>query len=177
MLPSTERKHMLPRPVPSCAQGQADLWLADATNGITDFFAKIGHFDKVCAKKLCAGSACIDEQRLAAILAGISAGAPQQGRNEAPATAPASDRGDDADSSTTSTETSAASSTSDILSPSSTETESEAADSPDTHTETAGSQPEPTLDGQPIIPRADDSGTTAANDNDVPSSLPAAGTH
>lgn len=48
------------------------------------------------------------------------------------------------------------------VSPSSTDEVSEAADSLDTHTEAAGSQPEPTLDGQPIIPVADDSRTTDA---------------
>jgi hypothetical protein len=26
-------------------------WFADTTNGITDFFAKICHFDEVCAKE------------------------------------------------------------------------------------------------------------------------------
>ena len=74
--------------------------------------------------------------------------------------------GDGADSSVPNIATSAASSTSDIVTPLSTAPESEAADSLDTHTEAAGSQPEPTLDGQPIIPGADDSRTTdAANDN------------
>jgi hypothetical protein len=66
-------------------------WFADTTNGITDFFAMVGHFDEVRANKLCAGSTCVDEQQLAAILAGTAAGAATTvgGNAGAPAASPA----------------------------------------------------------------------------------------
>jgi hypothetical protein len=40
-------------------------WLANAQNGITDFFAKRGHFQE----ELCVGSTCVNEQQFAALLA------------------------------------------------------------------------------------------------------------
>ena len=44
-------------------------WFADAANGITDFFAKVGHFEEVYATKLCAGATCVTETQLQAMLA------------------------------------------------------------------------------------------------------------
>ena len=51
-------------------------WFADATNGITDLFANIGHFDEVHASKLCAGSTCVTETQLAALLSQSAAANP-----------------------------------------------------------------------------------------------------
>jgi hypothetical protein len=76
--------------------------------------------DELCLKDG-SGTSCYTRAQLDAMVAGVSAGAPQQGRNDAPATAPASDRSNDADSSATSTDTSAASSTPAAVSPSSTD--------------------------------------------------------
>ena len=59
-------------------------WVADAANGITDLFAKIGHFDEVHASKLCAGSTCVTETQLAALLSQSAAGF----ANPSPASAP-----------------------------------------------------------------------------------------
>jgi hypothetical protein len=39
-------------------------WFADATNGITDFFAKIGHFDEVCAKNSDGTETSVDGDQL-----------------------------------------------------------------------------------------------------------------
>ena len=59
-------------------------WFADAANGITDLFAKIGHFDEVHASKLCAGSTCVTETQLAALLSQSAASF----ANPSPASAP-----------------------------------------------------------------------------------------
>ena len=58
-------------------------WFADAANGITDLYAKIGHFDEVHASKLCAGSTCVTETQLAALLSQFASPA-----NPSPAASP-----------------------------------------------------------------------------------------
>ena len=40
---------------------------ADTTNGITDFFAKIGHFDEVCAKNSDGTETCMDGNQLSGV--------------------------------------------------------------------------------------------------------------
>ena len=56
-------------------------WFAEATNGIADFFAKVGNFgrvntDQLCTKKSDGAEVCASGDQLAAILAGTAAGAP-----------------------------------------------------------------------------------------------------
>jgi hypothetical protein len=127
-LPITTKRPLLRRIFARLSQ-----WFADATNGIIDFFVRRGHFGRVNTDELCTTRSdgtevCASGDQLAAILAETSAGAPQQGGNEAPASASASGLGIEADNSTTITATAVASSTSDIVSPSSTD---EDADAPD----------------------------------------------
>ena len=55
-------------------------WFADAANGITDFFAKRGHF----AEELCVGSTCITEAQLAAVLTATNQTPAPPSRTESP---------------------------------------------------------------------------------------------
>ena len=65
-------------------------WFADAANGITDLYVKIGHFDEVHANKLCAGTTCITETQLAAVLSATSQSpAPPSPQSNVPEPAPA----------------------------------------------------------------------------------------
>ena len=55
-------------------------WFADAANGITDFFAKRGHF----AEELCVGSTCITEAQLATVLTATNQTPAPPSRTESP---------------------------------------------------------------------------------------------
>jgi hypothetical protein len=57
-------------------------WLASASNGIGDFFAKVGHFNEADVGKLCVGSTCVSEDQFKSMVA--AAGAPPFGRDGAP---------------------------------------------------------------------------------------------
>jgi hypothetical protein len=75
-------------------------WFANAANGITDFFAKAGHFDEVCAKNSDGTEACVDGDQLKSLLNGgaAAAGAPMlRDTVEAPATSPSSEENDSGD--------------------------------------------------------------------------------
>jgi hypothetical protein len=43
-------------------------WFADAANGITDFFAEVGNFQRVNTDELCVGSTCVSESQLQTLL-------------------------------------------------------------------------------------------------------------
>jgi hypothetical protein len=43
-------------------------WFADAHNGITDFFARVGNFGRVNTHELCIKATCVDEDQLKALL-------------------------------------------------------------------------------------------------------------
>ncbi len=42
-------------------------WLADATNGITDFFARVGNFGRVNTDELCVDDICVTREQFAAV--------------------------------------------------------------------------------------------------------------
>jgi hypothetical protein len=48
---------------------QLAAWFADATNGITEFFAKVGNFHLINTDELCVGSTCLTEAQLQSLLA------------------------------------------------------------------------------------------------------------
>jgi hypothetical protein len=112
-------------------------WFTDATNGITDFFAKIGHFDEVCAKNSDGTETCVDGDQLKALLGSAAAGAQPTGGSSGAPTGDASAAGDGtADDQTGTTTAAVTSSPSDIVSPSSTDEEaadaaSDVADAPE----------------------------------------------
>ena len=81
-------------------------WLADAANGITDFFARRGHFQE----QLCVGDTCVTPEQFAEVFGNQSAGQSAaanasviEGNSEAPASATAQEPGSDADAATSST--------------------------------------------------------------------------
>ena len=79
-------------------------WLADAANGITDFFAQVGNFGRVNTGELCTTTSdgtevCASGDQLAAILS-AQAGAPSAGGNSE---APAPPAREDADAATSTT--------------------------------------------------------------------------
>jgi len=47
---------------------QLTQWFADAANGITDFFAKVGNFGRVNTDELCVGATCVNESELQQLL-------------------------------------------------------------------------------------------------------------
>jgi hypothetical protein len=137
-------------------------WFADTTNGITDFFAKIGHFDEVCAKNSDGTETCVDGDQLKSLLGASVAGAPSSGvPPEAPAASPVPE-GTDADAGTTTA--------SNVAEPQPTsETPADVADQePDAVVE----EPEPGDEPAPAPPAELD----AANDNQPAEPLPASGT-
>ena len=67
-------------------------WLGSAANGITDLFAKRGHFGELCTTKSDGTEVCASGDQLAAILGGTNAGAPREGGG-APASQPVSSAG------------------------------------------------------------------------------------
>jgi hypothetical protein len=50
-------------------------WFADTTNGITDFFTRVGHFERVCAKNANGSETCVDGDQLKSLLIASAAGA------------------------------------------------------------------------------------------------------
>ena len=74
-------------------------WLADATNGITDFFAERVHTQELCTKTSDGTEVCASGDQLAAILS-AQAGAPSAGGNSE---APAPPAREDADAATSTT--------------------------------------------------------------------------
>jgi hypothetical protein len=80
-------------------------WFADTTNGIAKFFAGEIHTEKLCTTRSDGTEVCANGDQLAAILAGTSADVPtwSGGGAGAPASTPAPDLGNDADTATTTT--------------------------------------------------------------------------
>jgi hypothetical protein len=81
-------------------------WLGSAENGITDLFAKVGHFNQVCAKNSDGTETCITGDQLKAMLEwSAAAGATGSGNDGgAPASQPASTGGEDASTTSTTTQ-------------------------------------------------------------------------
>jgi hypothetical protein len=142
-------------------------WFADATNGITDFFAKVGHFNKVCAKNSDGTETCVTGDELKSLLAGpAAAGAAVHEDTGAPSGSPAVETAN-ADTATTTTpandnEPLAATTTSEISEPS--QDVPPAVQPTDTPIEPTA----PIIDPAPV--------SEPANDNDPPVELPATGT-
>jgi surface protein with Ig-like domain len=82
-------------------------WFADASNGIGDFFAKVGHFAEVHAQKYCAQNSdgtetCVTGDQLKSMLAGsAAAGALNNGSQSGAPASVSANFGGDAGSSTT----------------------------------------------------------------------------
>jgi hypothetical protein len=68
-------------------------WFADAQNGVSDFFAKIGHFDEVCAKNSDGTETCVDGDQLKSLLESGAAGAATAGSGETAGTSGGSPAG------------------------------------------------------------------------------------
>jgi hypothetical protein len=68
-------------------------WFADATNGITEFFAKRVHTEEICVAKSDGTEVCITGDQLEDILSGQAAGAAASGNIDTP-TPPSEDPGD-----------------------------------------------------------------------------------
>ncbi len=146
-------------------------WFANATNGIRDFYASVIHGERVETRELCVGETCVTPDQFKAVFGSGSqsaaAGAPEQGGTEAPV-GDASAAGDQAaDDETATTTASSTSSTSNIVSPSSTEAEGEAAVSQSD----VADAPEATTGG----PMPDDTPAPANNSSPV-DTLPATAT-
>jgi endosialidase-like protein len=77
-------------------------WFADASNGITDLFVKVGHFNKVCAKNSDGSETCVTGDQMKSMLAGsAAAGAPNNGSQSGVPASVSANFGGDAGSSTT----------------------------------------------------------------------------
>jgi hypothetical protein len=77
-------------------------WFADAQSGVGDFFAKVGHFNKVCAKNSDGSETCVTGDQMKSKLAGsAAAGAPNNGSQSGAPASVSANFGVDAGSSTT----------------------------------------------------------------------------
>jgi hypothetical protein len=136
-------------------------WLGSASNGITDLFAKIGHFNEADVGKLCVGSTCVTEDQFKAMLsASAAASVPQVGTNETPSgsSAPVLAGTDTATTTTSSVVnpiTSAASSTPELSPPANDNPQPQRAEqSSHDGNQPASSMTEAANDNSPIAPMA-----------------------